>query len=145
MTSAGTTRGPTLLGIVLALALPAVLMACGSVEPSASSGRTSAETDREALIALYNATDGPNWTYDENWLTDAPLGEWYGVETDNGRVTRLDLNSGSNWMSGEIPPELGRLANLEWLALFANQLSGEIPARLGGLANLEWLALFATS
>ena len=36
--------------------------------------------NREAvLVALYNATDGPNWTDNENWLTDAPLSEWAGV------------------------------------------------------------------
>ncbi len=28
---------------------------------------------------LYNATDGPNWIDNENWLSDAPLGEWYSV------------------------------------------------------------------
>ena len=36
--------------------------------------------DRGALIALYNATDGPNWVDAENWLTDKPLGDWYGVD-----------------------------------------------------------------
>ena len=36
---------------------------------------TSVATDREALVALYNVTDGPNWKY-ANWLRDAPLGEW---------------------------------------------------------------------
>ena len=41
--------------------------------------------DRAALVALYNATDGPNWVINENWLTDAPLGEWYGVDTDDFR------------------------------------------------------------
>ena len=45
--------------------------------PPAASG--SAETDREALVALYNATDGENWGDSENWLSDAPLGEWWGV------------------------------------------------------------------
>ena len=49
--------------------------------------------DRAALEALYNATDGPNWVNNDNWLTDAPLGEWYGVDTDaSGRVVRLDLS-----------------------------------------------------
>ena len=44
-------------------------------------------------------------------------------------------------MSGEIPPELGSLANLEWLRLNNNQLTGEIPAELGRLTNLTVLYL----
>ena len=40
---------------------------------------TVVNPDRAALVALYNATDGPNWVDNTNWLTDAPLGEWYGV------------------------------------------------------------------
>ena len=44
-------------------------------------------------------------------------------------------------MSGEIPAELGNLANLEGLWLHENQLSGEIPAQLGNLANLAHLNL----
>ena len=56
--------------------------------PPAASG--SAETDREALVALYNATDGENWNEIANWLGDAPLDEWEGVTTnDDGRVTAL--------------------------------------------------------
>ena len=40
-------------------------------------------------------------------------------------------------MSGEIPEELGNLANLRSLELMGNQLSGEIPAELGNLTSLE--------
>ena len=40
-------------------------------------------SDRAVLVTLYNATDGPNWVNSENWLTDAPLGDWYGVDTDD--------------------------------------------------------------
>ena len=29
-----------------------------------------ASSDREILVKLYNATDGPNWKNDGNWLTD---------------------------------------------------------------------------
>ena len=108
------------------------------------SAETDAETDREALVALYNATDGPNWANNENWLSDAPIGEWYGVRTDdNGRVTWLFLYE--NRLSGEIPPELGNLANLETLGLSNNRLSGEIPPELGSLANLEDLSLSGLS
>ena len=54
--------------------------------------QTSPETDREALVALYNATSGPNWNINDNWLSDVPVSEWFGVTTDdNGLVTELDL------------------------------------------------------
>ena len=49
-------------------------------------------SDRAALMALYEATDGDNWTNNTNWGSDAPLGTWHGVTTDyRGRVTRLYL------------------------------------------------------
>ena len=42
-------------------------------------------------------------------------------------------------MTGEIPPELGGLSNLQRLDLHDNQLTGEIPPELGGLSNLTGL------
>ena len=102
--------------------------------------QTSPETDREMLAALHNATDGPNWDQNENWLSDQPVAEWYGVTTDgNGRVIFLDLPK--NQLSGEMPPELGNFANLIELNLRENQLIGEIPPELGNLANLRYLGL----
>ena len=88
---------------------------------------------RDALVALYNATDGPNWTNNNDIST------WYGVSVSNGLVTGLVL--AGNQLSGEIPKELGDLTNLEELNLSFNQLSGEIPAALGNLSNLKKLWL----
>ena len=46
------------------------------------------ETDRAALMALYNSTDGANWTDNTNWGSTEPLGTWFGVTTNtDGRVT----------------------------------------------------------
>ena len=107
--------------------------------------------DRAALVTLYNATDGANWLNNENWLTAAQLGNWYGVATDGqGRVTGLNLGGiwnpeerkhDSNGLSGPIPTELASLAHLRDLDLAYNALSGPIPTELGNLASLMWLSL----
>ena len=94
--------------------------------------------DRDALVDLYDATNGPNWRNNANWNTSAPLDQWHGVSTDqNGRVSALDL--GDNQLSGSIPASLGNLANLLSLSFWDNQLSGSIPTSLGNLANLTEL------
>ena len=91
--------------------------------------------DKQALVALYNATDGPNWHSNKNWLSDEPLDAWLSVIVSDGRVMSLDLSY--NNLTGPIPAELGNLANLALLDLSFNNLTGPIPAKLGNLANLE--------
>ncbi len=112
-----------------------VLLAAGNAR-----AQGTVATDRAAMVALYNATGGANWTNNTNWLTNEALSEWHGLDTDaNGRVTGLRLEN--NGLIGEIPAELGDLTNLIALRLYSNSLSGEIPVELGGLANLEELSL----
>jgi len=96
--------------------------------------------EREALIALYNSTNGDNWEFNINWLGDEGTEcTWFGVTCSGGSVWRLDLQS--NELTGSVPPELGNLSNLERLDLHSNQLVGAIPAELGNLANLKYLFL----
>ena len=100
--------------------------------------------DRAALVALYNATGGADWTNNTNWLSNEALSEWHRVETDeDGRVTALRLVA--NELSGEIPAELENLTNLQVLSFSINTLSGEIPAELGNLTNLQSLSLSANT
>ena len=112
--------------------------ASGDVGVVVQSG--SASSDREALQALYHAAGGSSWTRGDNWLTDAPLREWFGVEVDDAnRVRRLLL--ADNGLKGSIPPELGNLGALQTLALRKNVLSGSIPSELGRLGALRFLDL----
>ena len=132
-----TNKPATAIIIVLAAFLIATLaLACSSATPRAG----DVNTDRAALAALYNATNGSSWLVNTNWLSNGPLGEWHGVSTDaDGRVAELDLDG--KQLSGPIPSELGNLANLEFLSLRDKQLSGSIPSELANLDNLEWLIL----
>ena len=119
-------------------------------------------TDRVALTAFYETTNGTGWANGTNWFSDAPLADWYGVEVDaDGRVTKLQLGENSlegpipreigylskltelhlndNALAGRIPPELDRLSELRILSLGSNDLEGPIPAGLGNLAALTRL------
>ena len=124
----------------------AVAEGVATITASAGSAQGTAEItvgfnpDRATLVALYEATDGPNWVDSENWLTDAPLRDWFGVGADGeGSVRTLRIEE--NNLQGPIPAELGNLANLTSLFLGGNELSGPIPSELGNLASLSALWL----
>ena len=98
----------------------------------------SDDRDRAVLVDFYNATDGPNWTSSNNWLSDKPLHEWAGVTTNHlGRVTRLTLH-GRN-LNGTIPESFGNLTELRQLYLYDNDLKGPLPTSMGNLTEL-WIA-----
>ncbi len=97
--------------------------------------------ERAALVALYNATGGPNWTDNTDWLQGnsiADIQTWYGVTVADGDVVAIDL--AGNQLSGNLPSELGNLAALEYLNLGGNQITG-LPAQIGQLTDLVSLTL----
>jgi len=107
-------------------------------------------SERAALIALYNATNGDNWSNNRGWKT-SPLhsdgftmpgteDSWFGISIRENHVWRIAL--GANQLSGSIPPELGNLSDLYKLDLNSNYLNGSIPPELGNLRNLEELWLY---
>ncbi len=123
-------------------------VAFGSTKVSATYDSATAEatvevalplTDREILEIFYEATGGDDWTDNTNWLSDADLSEWSGVDTRGGRV--YDLSLRDNNLVGTIPPELGGLTELFSLALDGNKLSGPIPAELSKFKRLRDLFL----
>jgi len=138
-------------GLVHGVAEGNAMITAAAGEARGTAEITVENPDRAALVAFYEATDGPNWINSENWLTDRPLREWYGVSADrSGRVVRLNLRGRrdpesrrniSHGLNGRIPAELGNLGNLEWLDLERNELTGPIPPELGNLTSLENLNL----
>ena len=100
-----------------------------------------AQTECDALIALYDSTNGPGWTTRTGWSTPTDPCTWYGVTCTGSTVTRLTLDD--NQLSGPIPAVLADLANLTHLSLRENQLSGPIPTEVSTLADLTYLSLYA--
>ena len=123
------------LTVLLVVLLPVLL--CLAPGARAQDG---VATDKAALVALYNATDGANWTTNTNWSSEESLSSWHGVTTNSdGRVTALALND--NGLDGTLPTALGDLSELEQLDLQDNDLSGALPSELANLTNLTSLLL----
>ena len=98
-------------------------------------------SDCEALLAARDKLAGGVYL---NWGVDIRPGfegelSWIGVSVGGTplRVTGLSLRG--SYLQGEIPSEIGKLTNLEYIDLYDNQLTGEIPAELGNLSNLKHL------
>jgi hypothetical protein len=109
------------------------------------------ETDRLALVAIYNAIPVGNHSDFTTWIVpgtpgDSPCG-WAGVTCEGGRVTKLDL--GDYFISAALPPQIGNLTALTYLDLrgAGNEFGtweGDIPEEFGNLVNLEYLNLYGT-
>lgn len=96
------------------------------------------KSDSLALIALYNSTDGPNWT--NKWDLTKPMSTWYDVFLHPiGCVKHLSMDG--NNLTGNLPPEIGNLKYLQSIGLNWNKLNGEIPVEIGELENLRSLRL----
>ena len=121
--------------------------------PSSSPRRPTEASDREALIALHDATRGENWNNNRNgievWEVDdenSDISSWHRVTVNSAhRVTELSLYSNNLRYDRDhrnsLPPELGNLAYLWSLHLSGNALRGSIPDAFGNLGNLVELLL----
>jgi hypothetical protein len=122
----------SVLGLVFLPALAQAATNCAAVTEIPS-------TECQALIALYNSTDGANWSNKTGWnLTNTPC-SWYGVTCGGGHVTRLYLQY--NQLNGSLTPEIDKLMNLEVLRLEHNEICGPVPPSVMTLAHLWYVDL----
>lgn len=93
------------------------------------SGCADPDPERTALRAIYDAASGSGWICGDNWCSDRPLGEWYGVTTDSeGHVTELRLSA--NNLRGALAREISDLTHLRVLDLSRNELESDLVYEL---------------
>ena len=91
--------------------------------------------ERQALMQLFEATGGSQWTKRDGWGSSRPACDWYGVFCDfldgnPGRPVVAGLSLGSNGLRGVLPAGLAALEHLTSIDVSRNQLTGAIPERL---------------
>lgn len=94
-------------------------------------------SEHDALVAIYNATGGPNWTNHTGW-NGKPRTEcgWFGVTCDAAGDHVIQLSLGSNNLTGALPA-LSGLPALGIVSLSSNQLTA-LPPDLGSLSALAY-------
>jgi Leucine-rich repeat (LRR) protein len=143
--------------LILLLGLPGLTKALG-VAPAVALAQNTfdcstvteiSQSECAALVDFYNATGGPGWLDNSNWLqsntpcswggsTFNPRG-WVGVRCLFGNVAWLELSA--NGLRGTLPPSLVDLPAMALLALDGNGLQGALPPALGQLSFLTLLYL----
>lgn len=93
----------------------------------------------EALVDLYNSTNGPKWKNNKGWLQNNTPCRWHGVSCRSGNVIQILLQD--NKLKGNIPASLGKISDLHTLWLGKNLLSGSIPKEFGNFSSLKSLLL----
>ena len=101
---------------------------------------------KNALMRIYDAMDGPNWTITMKWDMSQPLRDWQGVGW-NERTYRLSLHfQGDFGLKGEFPDCFDDLPGL-WDFFVQNEpgITGTLPPSFGRLKNLTHLIINNTS
>ena len=118
------------------------------------------DSEREALIAIYEATHGGTWVRNTNWCTtdpcplDAPTfsppgtecysgspgSGWYGIVCDAAKAHVIDLNLSANHLTASLPP-IAALTALQEFLVSNNELHGTLP----DISTLTELRTFAAS
>ncbi|KZV29624.1 somatic embryogenesis receptor kinase 2-like [Dorcoceras hygrometricum] len=98
-------------------------------------------SEGDALNAWKNSLSDPNnvlQSWDPTLINPCT---WFHITCNlDNSVVRVDLGNAN--LSGILVPQLGLLANLQYLEVYINNISGEIPSELGNLTRLVSLDLY---
>lgn len=98
--------------------------------------------ERQALLELHRALQGPKWKVHTHWASSLPVDQWHGIRVNKeGYVTEIHLPS--NNLRGSLPDAIGSLQHLRVLDLRLNQVSGFLPPGLAYCYQLTHLQLQA--
>ena len=103
--------------------------------------------EKEILIKLFDSTDGQNWFYSENWMSDdVDICDWYGVhctseEVNDGKQHVKEISLPSNRLAGTIPPQVFDLQYLEVLNLRDNNVDVQLSSLTKEIPTLTSLYL----
>ncbi|MEM9546648.1 MAG: M12 family metallo-peptidase [Bacteroidota bacterium] len=98
-----------------------------------------------ALVDLYNATNGASWTNRTGWDigaagTNCTPCSWYGITCDNlENVIEIDLTN--NNLVGTVPSTMEDLTKLRSIKLLINDLTGIFPDIWTDMTDLEFIDL----
>ena len=102
-------------------------------EPVEFTAKAEGDPLREALIKLYESTNGDNWKRNDNWCSDKPITEWYGVWAASQEV---HLNLYDNNLTGYIKQTFPDDVRI-YLQCYNNQLTS---LDVSGCTSLESLS-----
>jgi hypothetical protein len=92
--------GLLFVGVALNLGAISITQAatnCNAVEENSEIPKTECEF----LLRFYHKTGGVSWTQNDGWLDNNEPCDWYGINCENGHVTKISLSW--NNLSGMIP------------------------------------------
>jgi hypothetical protein len=150
-------EGGWLRALRIALLL-ALATACLHAAPSNAAIPGS---ERQALIAIYEATHGGAWVDNSNWCTSSPCpleaptfappgsecfsgtpgSGWYGIVCNAERTHVVGINLSANHLTGSLP-SIAPLSAMQDFMVSNNELCGTLPD-LGALTELRTFAASA--
>ena len=100
---------------------------------------------KAALMKIYDAMNGPQWTITKKWDVSQPLENWEGVRWNKG-AGELELYFDEFGLKGAFPDCFADLASLKTFFVKNEPgVSGTLPSSFNKLKNLDLLVLNFTS